>query len=178
MKSREERIKDASKELRRLLTIGSFDQIQMTDKGRDLTVAQLVEKLLEAADHEPEPPTSGGDLKYGHLYTEAEVQALINAGFEIGVLRKTGAQSSYPTIEDAIFKDDGRNFDEGKPRFPADEPLFLLRGQDKLAAGTISHYYVCSFEYSDAQPSNNVRHAIEAFEQFAKDNPDRMKWSD
>jgi hypothetical protein len=63
-----------------------------------------------------------GDMKYGRLFTEADVIAICN---QIE-MRREELRGSQKLIMDLA--------DEMHLTFPADEPLFLLRGEDGPAA--------------------------------------------
>lgn len=71
---------------------------------------------------------------------------------------------------------DGRivNRATGKP-IPDDEPVFILRGQDFLAAAALQAYLnqIENHEHAAA-----VQKRIDAFEDFADENPARMKQPD
>jgi hypothetical protein len=60
---------------------------------------------------------------------------------------------------------------------PADEPIFILRGKDKLAeAAVLSYAYACD-SHSTAQAKAVIKRA-EEFARFALDNPERMRLPD
>lgn len=94
---------------------------------------------------------TGGDPKYGRLFTERDVGVLLAAAYEhgvgVGLDVATGA-SGAPPLTTAMFEETS----EQRLTFPADEPLFLLRGQDAASEGAIAHYiYEC--DDLDARPS-------------------------
>jgi hypothetical protein len=70
------------------------------------------------------------DGKYGRLFTEADVIALVNA-----------AEGERPdeALDLSVVMERAAG-DGWTPRFPADEPLFLLRGQDLAAVITVWTY--------------------------------------
>lgn len=63
---------------------------------------------------------------------------------------------------------------------PEDEPIFILRGQDKAAWEAISHYAdVTEIEYqTSAEFNGEIAIVLEEFMTFKKENPDRMKVPD
>lgn len=103
--------------------------------------------------------------KYGRLFTEGDVKKMLR----LAVLE--GA----PSPEEQIAEFDRR----GELTFPADEPLFLLRGQDKAAPGTITGYLMCanaagaSIEHASA-----ARKAGRAMAEWQAEHPDRVKVPD
>lgn len=74
---------------------------------------------------------------------------------------------------------DGKYGDISIPGIPDDEPIFILRGQDKAASTTIDDYGVNA---EDAGATREfvvgLREAFDRFEQWANDNPDKMKTPD
>lgn len=103
------------------------------------------------------------DSKYQRLFTEEDMIAFVETCLEADV------ENENETREQ-LDKFDGK--------FPRDEPLFLLRGQDKFALPTIEEY---GFEVSDSSNKEfvaGVDVAQAEFEKFAKDNPDRVKIPD
>lgn len=62
---------------------------------------------------------------------------------------------------------------------PDSEPIFILRAQDNLAAGTIEAYR--EFGGNNGLPLewlSEISDEIHAFENWAEDNPDKMKLPD
>lgn len=58
---------------------------------------------------------------------------------------------------------------------PADEPIFILRAKDELAAQALAYYLtmVATEQHKDA-----VKHRMDDFTAFRLNNPDRMKAPD
>ena len=78
------------------------------------------------------------DSKYGRLYPERAVKPLRELAFSLindGRLSST----THDALRAAVIDLDGLGF-------PPDEPLFLLRGQDRLAAKTVEFYFHCQKE--------------------------------
>lgn len=122
--------------------------------------------------------------KYGRLFTEADMERALRAAhdeaFSAGMVEEgagleEGDRRRWPptlATLDEEFDARGESF-----TFPADEPLFLLRGQDSHAIATISAYSE-DFDYSDpAQKAHveNVEVALAEFARFAIANPGRIK---
>ena len=63
---------------------------------------------------------------------------------------------------------------DGKP-IPDDEPVFILRGQDRLALAAMVGY---SLVISDLEHKAEVVKAINLFREFRTNNPERMKEPD
>lgn len=111
----------------------------------------------------------GGDGKYGRLFTEDDVIAFAHEMTQENAGMDRGMSEDRVRSELAEF--------EGK--FPKDEPLFLLRGKDKVAAETIEEYRFLSRE--NGSPDEQVLSVIkakDAFAEFARENPERMKVAD
>lgn len=72
------------------------------------------------------------DGKYGRLFTAEDVVRLVNAMTHEVPDEELNLDA---LIEQAVREADGRPL-----TFPADEPLFLLRGKDKFADETVAHY--------------------------------------
>jgi hypothetical protein len=63
----------------------------------------------------------------------------------------------------------------GQP-IPADEPVFILRGRDKLAMNTLWDYWDLADDDGCTEDFKaRVREYIAEFEEFASKNPERMK---
>jgi hypothetical protein len=100
------------------------------------------------------------DNKYGRLFTIDDVLTLMAAAD--GPVNKTFGQ----IIEGF----------EGK--FPQDEPVFLLRAQDKRALGAIRFYRERQRFDADHDHLMGVEQAVRDFENFRHHHPDRLKEPD
>jgi hypothetical protein len=59
---------------------------------------------------------------------------------------------------------------------PEDEPLFVLRGRDKLALKTLRYYFaLCQAENCTFQHLNGLRDILRSFNEFVNQHADRMK---
>lgn len=97
------------------------------------------------------------DSKYGRLFTTMDVKAIVERAIE-------------EEVEDERELDEIIESHGGK--FPRDEPLFLLRGQDSAAADTIRDYHAnCKAKRAGAEHMNSIGLAEEAFRDFARVNP-------
>lgn len=123
--------------------------------------------------------------KYGRLFTEADVQALVaRFAHECGV---------YGTQGPEVLK---RLLDEGfSTTFPADEPVFVLRGKDGATPAALYGYVdylkhvlngatFAEFEHGSFHPGALKRH-MQSAEEFnvelsawQRANPDRVKVPD
>jgi hypothetical protein len=101
------------------------------------------------------------DSKYGRLYTHDDVMRITR------LLLIKPSMGGQPTTKRAIARLDATN----KLRFPADEPLFLLRGQDVRAAGAVRAYQ----EGCPAAMKAAVGATLQAFKEFALADSDRVK---
>jgi len=81
-------------------------------------------------------------------------------------------------MEDRKFKvEDGRivNRFSGEP-IPDDEPIFFFRARDKHALEVLRYYkVVCRDDGCTDWHLGMLRDAIQDFERFKNDHPDRMK---
>lgn len=107
------------------------------------------------------------DTKYGRLFTEEDVAKLLdhlNIGFE----------AELPEVITQAEKE-GVGF-----RFPADEPQFVLRGQDVDALEAVEAYQGIREENEHITPSQaeSLLTARDGFRAFRNERPDRMKVAD
>lgn len=66
---------------------------------------------------------------------------------------------------------------------PDSEPIFILRGQDKLAAETVNEYRYFAEDARDELSNadewlTEIADTVAEFSQFARKNPDKMKFPD
>jgi hypothetical protein len=112
-------------------------------------------------------PVPQGDTKYGRIYTAEDIDALVTW------LLPGGTESDTAEIL-ATAEAEGVQF-----RFPADEPLMLLRGQDRYALEAIDHYAgVCADAGVEDSHLQQIGHATMAFRNFANTKPERVKQPD
>lgn len=106
------------------------------------------------------------DSKYGRLFTQTDVETIVE------LLDPNGFDAA--SVQAAI--------DElgSQAQFPADEPLFLLRGQDRYALSGIMTYRDSCSNSPTIAPTHmeNVDTAIDTFRQYATDNYTTMKEPD
>lgn len=62
--------------------------------------------------------------------------------------------------------------------FPADEPLFLLRGQDQLALNAVWHYYETCKKMGQLQHAEAVYMVWLQMAQWQQEHPERVKLPD
>lgn len=103
--------------------------------------------------------------KYGALYTETDVINILDFVLE--------DLDSHLTVGD--YMDAVRAGEAGKMKFPPEEPLFLLRGQDKRALAALRFYRDHQNPRASFLHSNGVEKAMTAFEKFRVQHPDRLK---
>ena len=113
----------------------------------------------------------GGDAKYGRLYTQADVVAILRM---VSALRDDGGSDGMSDAQLAALIPE--------PTFPADEPLFLLRGQDKAAPGAIAegrnYLDECSHLFAPVEHLHAVSEAHEGLVRWQAANPERIKVPD
>ena len=78
------------------------------------------------------------DSKYGRLYPERAVLRMRRLCEALLVTATAAGHEAKAIVDEAALR--GVLEDLDHLGFPADEPLFLLRGQDKLAPCTVKHY--------------------------------------
>ena len=111
------------------------------------------------------------DKKYGRILTFDDVVQILVELSDPGVISTT---FEVPLAQALAVLDE-----RGLLTFPVDEPLFLLRGKDKLAPATIDNY-----QSLVQTRSNNVRHAQAAFDaaknmrEWQHSHPERVKIPD
>lgn len=109
------------------------------------------------------------DGKYGRIFTEEDVREILVFACDDNKL------SAGEAMNDLVHS----KHSPVQTRFPADEPIFVLRGQDRLALGAIQHYYHrCMGRLRPQALLTEVERALKAFEQFRADHPDRIKYPD
>ena len=121
------------------------------------------------------------DSKYGRLFTEGDVDMLVAA---------MGFADMPEHVVPLRRRAERRLAEEGfELRFPTDEPLFLLRGQDKAATEAIgnvietpessrSYLQACRAVGAHNDHLAAVNSASAEFETWQQQNPDRVKVPD
>lgn len=114
------------------------------------------------------------ESKYGRLFTERDVERIIA---EALIRQHTQEKVRLAGMLEHLRPEE--------LTFPADEPLFLLRGQDRLAADAVSRYVQgCLFYLDRVGPPVTVEHvgsaseAYQAMVRWQAANPDRVKVPD
>jgi len=109
------------------------------------------------------------DNKYGHLFTSEDMIAFARIVAESGI---------------DIYNDDAVDemLDDFDSRFPKDEPLFLLRGQDRQALSCVRNYRTMTAfnRHREAPPEllTGLDAVVMQFEDFQTEHPDRIKDAD
>ena len=110
------------------------------------------------------------DSKYGQLYTTDDMIAFARIVVESNLNRED--------LEDGVDE----LLDHFEGRFPKDEPLFLLRGQDRRALNAVRNYRTMTAYSGSTEPSAEFLAGLDAtvvhFEDFKEDYPDRIKDAD
>lgn len=112
------------------------------------------------------------DNKYGHLYTAEDMLAFarIYAGSGVDIANDFNEEAADELLDDF----------EG--RFPKDEPLFLLRGQDRRALAAVRNYRTMVSYSGGKEPSAELMvgldTVVDQFEDFQADHSDRVKEPD
>lgn len=105
------------------------------------------------------------DDKYGQLYTLAEVKEIVQWAVEQGIEEETQLDQHLAERQD---------------HFPKDEPLFLIRGKDNLAAETVEDYHSNATVRDRPQDFlNNVWEAVERFQDFKEsEEAEQQLWDE
>ncbi len=116
------------------------------------------------------------DNKYGRIFTENDVLAIIS---RVANTKETRGIDPEQLLRE-VLECDGPfdDYDELRLKFDADEPLFILRGRDKRAAGAIMHY---RDHQSPSAPHNHtaaIDAAFLAFNTYRQEHPGMMKEPD
>lgn len=111
------------------------------------------------------------DLKYKRIFTESDVHKIVEVALESALIDQI----------DAVIDQIGDEL-----TFRPDEPVFVLRGQDAAAYGTVDEYRFAitagppDFNGKTHAPASSdvikqVDDAVTAFANYASENPDVMK---
>lgn len=107
------------------------------------------------------------DSKYGRLFTEEDAQAIIRAA-----MAPDNQESEFSEVLDQLDE-------AGILKFPEDEPLFVLRGQDQLAPQAVHNYSsICAANAVDPEQQAAVHTALANFKVWQRDNPNSVKLPD
>ena len=112
------------------------------------------------------------DSKYGRVFTESDLEKILE-WLEHNGIGYDGSVMNADSILKAM-DEEGIRF-----KFADDtEPLFILRGRDKRALGTVRHY---RDNQARNAPSNNLDacdKAVRLFEDYRNMSPEKMKEPD
>lgn len=124
------------------------------------------------------------DSKYGRLFTQDDVEGLLDRVVN-QVVQATASDDELERVQEAVNRarasfdmvDPIKPGDSGS-RFPEDEPLFLLRGQDLFAPFAIDAYAGRLHELGDVGLANEVGEAASSVRAWQRENPGRVKLPD
>lgn len=122
-----------------------------------------------------------GDTKYGRLFTEADVLAIVDEALMAGRdgfddLDAPPGERMLLILEALIERAEA---DKAPMRFPADEPLFLLRGQDGAALYAVGCYGAISWTMgAGVAHAAAVNLAARQIGEWQEANPGRVKIPD
>lgn len=119
--------------------------------------------------------------KYGRLFTEADMRRIVGHAGHLYMGDTPSEESVTETMGVVLDYLDGKQ--DPKPEvpltFPADEPLFLLRGQDAASPATIGFYTEeCDRLRAPAEHQRAAEHAGGRLLAWQAANPDRVKIPD
>lgn len=102
------------------------------------------------------------DNKYGRIFTEQDV---------VEILSHANPDISLGEILE--------NVDPGDLKFPADEPLFLIRAQDQLAPQAVTNYLSMSQANGvNSDQQELVARTVNDIKSFQRDNAGKVKLPD
>jgi hypothetical protein len=108
------------------------------------------------------------DNKYGRIFTQGDVEK---------ILERYDPEFAHGDIEFADLLDDMDK--EGvRFKFPADEPLFILRARDRRAFGAIRHYQDHQTRNAPSNHQDAIEKAIRDFSNFRESNSNLMREPD
>lgn len=111
-----------------------------------------------------------GDSKYGRIFTEGDMIV-----FNSRIRERSEAEDRKLTDEEV--REELASWKES--HFPPDEPIFTIRAQDQAALKSIESYrHIAEEAGSPESHIATVESALDAFDDFRTDNPDRMKAAD
>jgi hypothetical protein len=105
------------------------------------------------------------DNKYGRIFTAADVEKVLQVAEAEG-------HFNFDTLLPELDKR-GVRF-----KFPADEPLFILRGRDKRALGAIRFYQDHQSPRAPVNHTDAIAKAFRAFDDYANSHPGELKEPD
>lgn len=109
------------------------------------------------------------DSKYGRIFTEQDAVAI--ALYVVGWTRSAESEEAIPSESDIV-----KWLENFEGHFPSNEPIFVLRGQDRLALGTIRNYEtLAQSRRTPIAHRVGVGQAVRAFDNFRVEHPDRIK---
>jgi hypothetical protein len=111
------------------------------------------------------------DNKYGRVFTQGDVEKILDFLYDEEYLR---------TDDDLGVDDILRDMDakEVRFKFEPDEPIFVLRGHDKRAAGAIKHYLDHQGPRAPENHVNGIMAAFRSFNVYREENPGKMREPD
>jgi hypothetical protein len=109
------------------------------------------------------------DNKYGRIFTFSDVEKILE-----WVEGNTNSASAIDAEEIISSMDEeGVRF-----KWPVDEPLFILRGRDKRARGTVRYYADHQSAQAPFNHMNAVEQAYRSFDKYADEHAEQMKEPD
>ena len=107
------------------------------------------------------------DEKYGRIFTDTDLRNVVQRAMEQDI-------QSEDELDQIIARMDG----EGSFKFPADEPVFVLRAQDMAAASGLYGYQEGVENFDDGsvpqEHKDGIDKAIKSFSKFALANKTKL----
>jgi len=120
------------------------------------------------------------DNKYGEVYTEDELVALVTLAVDEVIRLNTDDGEDFEEIRsrftDGNIREVART--EIERVFGAGEPLFILRGKDRRALGAIRWYRDHQWPNATKQHLDSIDEAVAFFESYRKLEASKMKEPD
>ncbi len=147
-------------------------RIGQEDLGHARAIMKILERqwltLLPNGETEEEIMS---DSKYGRLFTESDVEKIIEFLYDDEYIRTDNELTAQDFIGDMDAK-------EVRFKFPVEEPIFVLRGRDKRALPTIISYLDNQSHRAPVNHIEGIKRAIAQFEQFSDEHSNLMKEPD
>lgn len=110
------------------------------------------------------------DSKYGRIYTQDDVKRLVTEAYEQGA--RYGMSGFNETWTQRFLTAQNCHF-------PADEPIFVLRAQDKLAPDVVDYWSTrAAGRDVDQSAVDSASKCADEMDEWQENNPDKVKLPD
>lgn len=109
------------------------------------------------------------DLKYGRVFTQADVQKIID------FMSDENDDNKTPDVSDVVNDMDKRSI---RFKWDKDEPIMVLRARDDTALATVRYYRDHTRPDAPDNHLDGVQKVFTAFMNFSVDHSDQLKHPD